>query len=552
MGSDSISDLSYLKFLKSYFQLPRIVAVGYDIITNPKPSEMKQFIMIIFLLAGVIFRGMTQGNFSDPKFGIGEFVFNPTVQFEVRAKDSVDKRTRIARFTLSNQFRQLHTSEMVEIRNSSDENGTMAPTIHGHKDSTGGTGFLIIGSTSDDQDTMTSPITHFKGMTYSNIDYLSTEGPSGPGAIETRPLFQWSNNYSTQMTLSPDGDLGIGTVNIKNKVDVEGDCAIGTYAGVDEAEPDGMLVEGDFGIGVSSPLARVHAASDANNTNPVGDKDEDVHFDFETTKGSGSNDGEVFRIYSERDSSEIDIFRVGNNGGGGTENVVFTIRGDGKMGVGKVNNSYKFTITGNGLASGGTWTPSDTRLKENVREIEGPMEKVMDLSGVTYNYNENPLLPESLVGQQSAGVLAQEVEEVLPELIRESDGLKAVNYDGLIGLLIASSNQLSDRIQDARGHHFANTLLLKSRGPGSQEASLDPSVELNDGSIRVQYSIKKDFLEGEIGFYDLHGKEMLKRSLSNMSGEVQLDPGSVNSGQYYCVLILDGDLHTSKKIVISY
>ena len=93
---------------------------------------------------------------------------------------------------------------------------------------------------------------------------------------------------------------------------------------------------------------------------------------------------------------------------------------------------------------------SDRKLKENIKPITNAVEKVMTLGGVTYNWKKD--------GGISAGVIAQDVEEVLPEVVKEKVGkdgeeFKTVNYDGLVGLLIEGMkeqqtiiNRLEERI----------------------------------------------------------------------------------------------------------
>ena len=80
-------------------------------------------------------------------------------------------------------------------------------------------------------------------------------------------------------------------------------------------------------------------------------------------------------------------------------------------------------------------TLSDKRLKDNVRPIEDPLEKVSRLNGVQYNFTSS--------GKPSVGVIAQEVERVFPELIA-GDFPKSVNYNGLVGLLIESVKELKE------------------------------------------------------------------------------------------------------------
>lgn len=81
---------------------------------------------------------------------------------------------------------------------------------------------------------------------------------------------------------------------------------------------------------------------------------------------------------------------------------------------------------------------SDISLKENVSDIENSLEIVSQLRGVSFNWKEN--------GVKSYGVIAQELEEVLPELVSNTNP-KTVYYDALIGILIESIKELKGEIE---------------------------------------------------------------------------------------------------------
>lgn len=81
---------------------------------------------------------------------------------------------------------------------------------------------------------------------------------------------------------------------------------------------------------------------------------------------------------------------------------------------------------------------SDIRYKENIELIENPMAKIEALRGVTYDWKNN--------GNASAGIIAQEVKAVMPELISETEERMTVNYNGLTGLLIEAVKELSAEV----------------------------------------------------------------------------------------------------------
>lgn len=82
---------------------------------------------------------------------------------------------------------------------------------------------------------------------------------------------------------------------------------------------------------------------------------------------------------------------------------------------------------------------SDERLKENIEVIPNALEKVAALRGVSYDWKQS--------GLKSAGIIAQEVQAVMPELVKEDEYL-SVQYNGLIGLLIEATKEQSARIAE--------------------------------------------------------------------------------------------------------
>jgi hypothetical protein len=80
---------------------------------------------------------------------------------------------------------------------------------------------------------------------------------------------------------------------------------------------------------------------------------------------------------------------------------------------------------------------SDANLKKDIVEITDPIAKVMSLRGVTFRPNQTAL-DLGVVDSDQVGVIAQEVEAVLPQLVTPSAfaGYKTVKYDKLTALLI--------------------------------------------------------------------------------------------------------------------
>jgi hypothetical protein len=82
------------------------------------------------------------------------------------------------------------------------------------------------------------------------------------------------------------------------------------------------------------------------------------------------------------------------------------------------------------------FSTSDKNFKENIKPIENPIEKIRKISGNTYDWKEEMKEFHGFEGND-VGVIAQEIEAVLPQLVQTRDnGYKAVKYDKLVALLI--------------------------------------------------------------------------------------------------------------------
>ena len=84
---------------------------------------------------------------------------------------------------------------------------------------------------------------------------------------------------------------------------------------------------------------------------------------------------------------------------------------------------------------------SDINLKENIHTVGNALEITEQLRGVSFDWKET--------GKGSYGVIAQELEEALPELVKQGE-VKSVNYNGIIGVLIEAVKELSNEVEELK------------------------------------------------------------------------------------------------------
>ena len=151
---------------------------------------------------------------------------------------------------------------------------------------------------------------------------------------------------------------------------------------------------------------------------------------------------------ADTDSGQKNTFLgacAGNTNSGGSGNVAigFNVElpsssGDKQLAIGFeadrwIAGDSGFNISVNGVTATGVITAtdfnstSDAKLKTNVQIIPDPLDKIVRIDGVSFNWIKD--------NKPSMGVIADNIEEVLPELVSDTDP-KTVNYNGLIGLLI--------------------------------------------------------------------------------------------------------------------
>ena len=114
------------------------------------------------------------------------------------------------------------------------------------------------------------------------------------------------------------------------------------------------------------------------------------------------------------------------------------------------NWSLKCDNSGNVTATGNVTAYSDARLKTNVNTINDALSIVGKLRGVSFDWKES--------GEHSIGVIAQEVEKVLPELVLTQQVLdptgerevKSVDYGKIVGVLINAINELKEEVEELK------------------------------------------------------------------------------------------------------
>ena len=221
---------------------------------------------------------------------------------------------------------------------------------------------------------------------------------------------------------------------------VSGSLIFATAPSAGVVERMRILANGNVGIGTNNPAYKLEVNGDilVANTNKIG---------FRYSAGDNG-----FYNYIEAPSAGPLTLAGGKWTGGATQEALrfqtqgvtsaMSIINNGNVGIGTTAPSEKLEVIGNIKATQFVYNSSDRNLKKNIVAITNPIDKIMKLQGVTFDWKKD--------SSASIGLIAQDVEKVFPELVTGVEGNKSVAYSNLVAPLIEAFKAQQKEIEDLK------------------------------------------------------------------------------------------------------
>ncbi|AUP80217.1 tail fiber domain-containing protein [Flavivirga eckloniae] len=234
------------------------------------------------------------------------------------------------------------------------------------------------------------------------------------------------------------------------------------------------------------------------------------------------------------------------------------------LGTPYMYNQYRLYIDGDAYTTG-LWLRSDKKFKKDITTIPNALKAINALEGVTYQFKQTDKIKKSgiqLPVKQQYGLIAQELEKVFPDLVKESqDGYKAVNYQGLIPVLIEAikeinqeKSELKEEIRNIKKAIEENDISHKPTNTDINENTAQLYQNIPNPAISetiIKYTTSPNTRSTSIFIFDLNGRQVkVFQNLKSGNGELMISKNKIPKGLYHYSLVLDGKIIDTKKMII--
>ena len=418
-------------------------------------------------------------------------------------------------------------------------------------------------------------------------------------AFETTP--SGSTTRAERLRINTNGNVGVGTTNPGSKLHVSGDGRFTT----------GLLVQGE---GIESEGSYAGVTATAGTYGIIGESTDGgfgVHGRV-TTGGTGVWGSGSIGVQGEGSwgvygyGTTYGVHAYSNNGTGiyaTSDGTIFSTP-QGYAGhflsnnyrgilVSSANGFYAGYFNGDIYATGAVYESSDARLKKNIKDVDNALDIISKLQPKHYEFrNDGNYAKLNLPRGKHFGLLAQDVEKVLPGLVKDADvntnsitaqssndlrngklpetavakgeniEIKAVNYTGLIPIMIKAMQEQEDKIEklehensellqrmeklEAMVNKLTGTSLSNVTGSNAFLGLASPNPVKSVAAIR--YSVP-DGSRGKLLVTDSTGRQVHTINLKG-SGTFSLDAAALASGVYHYSLMVDGKKVQTQKMTV--
>jgi hypothetical protein len=214
---------------------------------------------------------------------------------------------------------------------------------------------------------------------------------------------------------------------------------------------------------------------------------------------------------------------------------------------------------------------SDKRQKENIRNIENPLQTILKLEGVKYDLKKEYAYDESLINdskliakleaerKNKIGFLAQDVAKVLPEVVEYDDSadVYGIQYSKIVPVLVEAIKELSSEIESLKEGANDKSAIISPSVLNDEIAADSPTLSQNipnpfNVSTRIDIYIPEKVSSAKLFIYNMQGTQIRSFEINEKGNtSITIEGYSLKAGMYFYTLIADGREVDTKKMILT-
>ncbi len=221
------------------------------------------------------------------------------------------------------------------------------------------------------------------------------------------------------------------------------------------------------------------------------------------------------------------------------------------------------TKTYNNIVVANVFNQSDARAKKNVTNVKSGLVSLLQLRPVSYNWADKPAskasaatdsiqMPSDTQDRLQYGFLAQEVEEILPDLVlTEENGSKSVNYIAMIPLLVQSVKELQSTVEKQALviEQLQGAVMTKYKTVDAGNKIVSCSPNPTNGNFTVELQLSNASAEALLTISDMCGNKQQIIEVNNAQSNISVDASSLKQGVYIVSLYVNNTLADSCRLI---
>ena len=435
---------------------------------------------------------------------------------------SVDADGNQTDFERALQINTTDSEDFMAVDNGTSYDNMFLPILVGHRASSvesGGAALSLMGTIEPELDSEQL----LKSMMIFDVRRSAGGGmynSAGRTQVQNQDLFLWRNYTTELMLMDVDGNLGLNTSSPAAKFHVNGSVR---FQNLPSGSGTSMLVIDNNGdVKKSSFPSSVTLNCTDENFIP---------------KVTGTDELGCSQI--QDDGSTVGINGISNT---------------------YMSNPLVLYVNGDGQCTGNWYVTSDRSYKKNITELSNALRDIQKLRGVSYSYRAADYPEMNFSKGTSLGLIAQEVEEVFPELVITSDqGYKAVNYNGLVPVLIQGIKEqqsIIEQQQSAIGALEDRLSAIEGKlGVSGESRNLSAGVfsiypNPNNGRFTFNFQFMDLTMDTRLVVINSSGEEVSASRLYQTEGKVDVNMSNQASGLYIAEVLQDGKVLKTIKFII--